>query len=690
MWILKLLLLIIIPVAVSSFLFKNIRNIFAINLSISIGMISVVETILKRSQYSILQDINHISFSHSWIYMLSLIIVLLVCDFLANKFIKNLNDLSNLYVMFLSICMLILITFGHVTNLIYIISVILSIVLSICLYFRHITISFIEIRKHLKFILPTVGFYSFMMFFYFPNEIYFNNYREMHVGMGIYILGTILGFLLFSGAVVFLLHFLPEIICKIVCYSYFTMGILCYIQNNFINGSMTVMDGNKQVWSKASAILDISIWIVLIAIFAFIFIKFCRKSKFESIVSTVSVYISLILVVAFAYLLFTTEYKENYRLTTELEFELSPNNNTLIFVLDGFDTQYIDKILEKDKDFLSPLHDFTYYSNCTSNYAFTSFGVPYLLTGTKWPYDMHEVEYMDYAYENSTLLEDMYSNGASVGIYTDSDLVPIESKDFVVNCHAISESWNINLEDMINLTYKTSKYKSYPLFCKNHFFFSNYDFDGLINDSEVYDTSTDVTMYNSLSDKPLILNDNLQSAYRFYHMKGAHLPVNMDRNCQPKDAPDSEVSEQSMGAMKIVYEYLNQMKELGIYDNSTIIITADHGHNYQVEGYEYMLDEMDLEMHSNPILFCKPANQNQDVMIESSAPVSQTEIVQTIAESFGLNRAYSGEYALDDIDENSNRIRYMEYRRQEKGIIPYTKFEINGNARDWNNWSVVN
>lgn len=73
--------------------------------------------------------------------------------------------------------------------------------------------------------------------------------------------------------------------------------------------------------------------------------------------------------------------------------------------------------------------------------------------------------------------------------------------------------------------------------------------------------------------------------------------------------------------------YLQQLKDLGIYDNSTIIITADHG----------------SEARSQMIFFMKGKNETHDSMQTTNAPISLNDLVPTIVEAIGEDYAPYGQ-----------------------------------------------
>ena len=69
-------------------------------------------------------------------------------------------------------------------------------------------------------------------------------------------------------------------------------------------------------------------------------------------------------------------------------------------------------------------------------------------------------------------------------------------------------------------------------------------------------------------------------------------------------------------SLEIIYDYLNQMRELGIYKNSTIIITTDHG--YSGGG-----SPLDLPHGTAvPIFIVKPSGLDNQAIQFSEAPIS--------------------------------------------------------------------
>lgn len=93
--------------------------------------------------------------------------------------------------------------------------------------------------------------------------------------------------------------------------------------------------------------------------------------------------------------------------------------------------------------------------------------------------------------------------------------------------------------------------------------------------------------------------------------------------------------------MTILEEYLNQLKELGVYDTSAVIITADHG-----------------DVHESPVFFVKVPEERHEKITVNNAPVSHREFLPTLAEYAGLNYTqYGSGKSIHDFSPGQERER---------------------------------
>ncbi|MCD8039735.1 MAG: sulfatase-like hydrolase/transferase [Lachnospiraceae bacterium] len=542
-------------------------------------------------------------------------------------------------------------------------------------------------KARAAFILPILLLWIVIVLIFEPNQLLLNNLDEFSIPYF-----TFFGIMLAEGAAMAAVY---TVICVFVLsdrqlklFGTIIFGISAagYIQGNFLNGEMLLMDGNVQTWSSVQKAINGAAWIIMLAVAAYLnynrrFKGICRK-----IVSAVCVYICLVQLLSLVFMIASAKFpdEENeFVLTTNHMLELDDENNVVVFVLDWFDRQIMDDIEEENPDFTEALKDFTEYTDTTSRYAFTALSVPYLLTGVEWEYGMEADEYCEYAYGNGNFLSDIEGQNYSLGVYTGSRHVGDAVKEKLIN-YSNEITREIGIKKAFYVMSDTSKYKMAPFAAKQMYFYTTDDIAEIVVNSGEYTANNDIVFYNELSQNKLSIDESgaYEGAFRFYHLKGAHPQFTMNENFEEVEGDGGTQLSQSKGSLKIVYQYIDEMKKLGVYDNATIIITADHGQNTNVMK-ESALDT-DYDMTSTPILFVKlPNEQHDDGPAKSSAQVSHTDFAATVINAVGGNPAEYGR-TFAEIDEDEVRDRVFTYV-----VAPdkkYARYVITGDSNNPEAW----
>ena len=533
-----------------------------------------------------------------------------------------------------------------------------------------------ECRKNVLAFLPVIGSWVVMNGIFLPNELYMTNLDEFKNSFGSFFLSLLFGAVVI-GIVITVLAEVIFTVKSFVLFKLLLFGIVLmnYLQYIVLNGKLDLLDGNEQQWSAASSARNACLWLAILAAVIFVGI---RKKKITRIYNGICLYICLIQVITLGFMCITTELNNSpYRagLTDYRSLELSNGNNIIVFVLDNFDNRWFQELRTEDASFTAPLNDFCCYDNATSQFAHTSTAIPYLLTGVAWSEEMGE-EYPRIAYENSSFLHDMKEYGFDIGIYTHEGY--LEEKEFA-NISNYSEEMRRknNARNTISTMWKCSMYKTLPFALKNAYMYYTDEINGMTQMQGQWDIDNDFPFYEGLVSEKLSVSSAFDNAFRFYHMRGAHAPYYMSADLKyDKSGREVGREDQERGCLRIVYEYLEQLKALGLYDSATIIITADHGN-----GVSYSSGESRPETVSMPILLVKEAFQKNDEMQINHAPVIQGEILPTIIRAAGGNGMEYG-VCLDEVSVNEERERsyvsiYKNY------IIQYT---INGDANEVSSW----
>lgn len=513
-----------------------------------------------------------------------------------------------------------------------------------------------------------------MLLIYFPSELYLANPEEFPCSFWGYLFTLVLGALvsLAAGMIVSLSFFSKKTV-RLVSMLLFGLLAAGYLQALFLNGTLEILNGEElQQWSLPRQLFDILIWAVLVGTIVHFGL---RKKGAEKVYKTVCIYICLIQIVSLGYMVLTTDLSaadKDSALTTSGSLVLSGEDNVLVFILDRFDSETFETIMAEDNGYLDPLADFTYYDDMTSQFSMTRSAIPYLLTGVPWNGKAPE-DYVPYAYQEGRMLPSMSEKGYDLGIYVASENYSPLLSDITAN-YGEHVTRRCRLGGTVATMYKTSMYKMMPFTWKNNYSYYSSDIYGIVSSEDIWNIQNDVPFYQSLIHEGLSVDAGMDRAFRFYHMRGAHAPYYLSENIE-YDATERMVTEmsQAKGSLGIVYEYLEQMKALGVYDSATIVITADHGQRVDIGA----------KIPSRPILLVKDPGVSQEAMSVVHAPVSQENLIPTLLKAMDIDiQGY--EEPLDEVPLDEERERtYVDF-----GPGGGTQYSINGDVKDIESWGI--
>ncbi|MBQ7943356.1 MAG: hypothetical protein IJ326_04755 [Lachnospiraceae bacterium] len=581
---------------------------------------------------------------------------------------------------------------GIISNISYVISIVVGAVAAIAMLVFGKEGTYCKKNDIKKIGMPyicAITLYVVTVVFYMPNEMVITNLSEFLFKYTDFLYISFVGSLIVFAFCGFLgIYLLSKTQIKYYTLIIFSVSILGYIQGMLLNGKMTAMDGTIQTWVWYIKGINLVIWGGIIAVLAFLLIR--KEAIWRKIVKYASVYVCLIQIASFVILLLTTDFEASAgdnKVTKTGWTQLHSENNVVVFVLDWYDNQILNAALEQDEKLLEPLKDFTYYPNTTSRYAFTQMSVPYLLTGIDWIPDMTEEEYINYAFAESSFLQDIEDSNYKISMYTEKMNLGEAALQKMSNY--LPETSKCKFWKTIEMTSDASRYKMAPFIAKEYYGYASSDFNRMLEDNNCFYflERYNVEFYDEIRQAGLSLDMSKEydGAFSFYHLTGVHAPYEITRDVTLGEA---DVVDEAIASLKIVYAYIEEMKANNIYDNATIIITADHGSNYMYyDRYEADRKAIGIDEISSPILFVKEANQmHEDGMLVNEAPVSHQEFQATVIKAVNGNYNNYGR-TFDEIDINEQRERIFEYYRT--GDTPYVKYLIDGDTRDKASWHVV-
>lgn len=508
--------------------------------------------------------------------------------------------------------------------------------------------------KNIFFTFITIYLPIFSFAIFGPTEIFFANYAAFGVifsefGMTLLVCGTLAAVII---TIVMLL--LPDKLRKVLLSVIWIFSIGGYIQTMFLNKNLDQIGATLAGYVPATETIvkNLLIWAIVIVAGIFLIIK--TKENWNKLLFFTSLVLVATQGVAYGTLFLSAptasmEYvASDYYLSGEKQYTVSAESNVIVFILDTLSNIHFSVAEAKYPDITASFSDFTYYDNTDCNYVGTFPSVVHILTGNElnpsipindWIYDT-------WTNDNTTnYYNSLHEAGYQVNVFADEFTVITADHPMsllqgkVDNLTDQTQHVEVN-RPLLNKTLLTmSCYRFMPDYFKPLFDVPNAQYASIATYSDNVINYANPDFYADLMKKGLTVNEE-EKYVTFIHLNGVHELIN-DEYCNRVDACE-DVADTIKGIWVMLEEYLMQLDDLGVYDNSTIIITADHGtHDYP-----------------QSVFFMKEANEHHDEMQRNSAPISLDELAPTIAQIVTGESEYLG-HTIYDFNQDTPRERVL-------------------------------
>lgn len=465
------------------------------------------------------------------------------------------------------------------------------------------------------------------------------------------------------------------------------IALCAFFQNHAMSSYLPVLTGDPIDWSKYSVwgIASAALWggVIILSIAGFIW----RPRALKMAAYGVLVLLLCTESISGAYALATAKHenqKTGAYFTAEGLYDTSEAGNIVILVSDTFEGTYMNEILEQYPEYREMLNDITYYDNVTGVSIFTYFSYGQFLTGIDYPLGMASEEGVQYCFEHETTIDTVRNNGWDVGYYT--TFSPTKNlKGKVINyCEDELTPDSGTAWKLTGNIIRSTLFQSMPQVIKPFFLVYTSDYEGL--KAEFYNKPKNVQPY--VEDDMLfyqhIIKEGLEAKagkpkYSVIQFWGIHEPSTLNAEYERVEFDESVPVEErkiegGRAQLKLLREYLDCLKAAGTYDNTTVIMMADHGF-----GLRYY-----------PVFLVKEAHRKTEGFRTDHTPLSIREDLETLLAGMTAGERFSETAAKMKIPDN--RIRYaLSYRGQEydNKIDVRSLVEINGEAKDPASYRVV-
>lgn len=474
----------------------------------------------------------------------------------------------------------------------------------------------------------------FMLFVMEPLTLFAVNRDDFNYNLRHFILPLILSFLLFFilfiifYSVIYLIN--KKFSKKLTVYNTiliisYILFILCYIQGNFLSYNLPHLDGTVVNFNNYDIdnIISISIFLILLIIYIVCIIKF----KFEKVIN-ISKYISISIFIMFFTGFIPTIFNSNLyeeriikNISNNNINQLSNNKNFIMILIDAVDSTQFEKILNEGK-YNDTFNDFTYFRDTMSTYQFTRDSIPLILSGkvnynkTSFP------KFYNDAMNESPLIDKLIENNYEINIYDEDIKWNTDKSSIIKNTTDYDE--NISSFCYVKQHARFILFKYLPYFLKEYSNYETFNFNYCKkeNDDNLFDDDN-LTLLN-VANKDIERIDN--NYYSFIHIEGGHVPFDLDENLNRIE--NGTYKDKVLASLNVVDLYIKKLRENNLYDNSIIIVLADHGYAYE-----------DGIARFNPILLIKGFDEHHK-MTKSDKSIIQTDLIDAYPDLIDGKKSY--------------------------------------------------
>lgn len=389
-------------------------------------------------------------------------------------------------------------------------------------------------------------------------------------------------------------------------------------------------------------------------------------------------------------------------LSYENAMSLSDDENIVVFLVDRLDGTYMDELLEKYPELNEKLDGFTFYQNNVSHTTNTFPSVVQMLTGEQ--YDGREwPEFMRSAWDENCVPAQLKKAGYDINIIPDSITTvstPRLIEDFCDNIRyynsveknrfgdggVVYVLSKLSLARMLPNKFKGTVAAGLGANVSRHFVKAAGE-ERADRVLPSMNPETDMRFYNYMS-RNRLRADNMNKTFSFIHLSGAH---NNSKELAELYEPLKEKLDHintTRGDFEILFDYFDQLRELGIYDKTTVIIVGDHGR----PPNETDSVHKKLKGAITTALLIKPAGDHHGKLaFDRYSELSNDNFPASILEFAGLDHSAYGNSYSDIIKNDLHPDRYFQsVKFVNYGSLKYTaRYRITGDARDFDNWEML-
>jgi len=425
------------------------------------------------------------------------------------------------------------------------------------------------------------------------------------------------------------------------------LALLIFAQGNFLVWNYGLMNGTPIDWGRnfTRGLFELAIWIgVFFSIFRF-------RRIITPYVPQIAVFLIAVQSVTATVRLFSLQSHPHqyYAVDGRELMTFSPEENVIFIITDALQSTTVDQLRSQLPDFSAAFEGFTFFRNATSGYTSTMGSIPNMMTGRFYTNERPLPEFLEDAY-SSSIFTMAGKLGYRVEVYPLVDKVYWFDSNVIDNL--VKESAFTSAGSITPELFAMSAFRHLPHFAKRIVFGG----DSRFSRGNAHSASSasqdlrrlptglgpvrDKTFHDRLAE--MHRADSSRKRFKLIHLGGAHAPYGLDENLQLRPLPDDlhGYTQQAKACLRILQDFFEELKKHGLYDSSTIVVTADHGvwfnTDYTIPA-EHQSSQGDLNQVGGyvvaaglPAVLIKPANRHGKLSV-NDAPVQLADFPATVS-----------------------------------------------------------
>lgn len=487
-------------------------------------------------------------------------------------------------------------------------------------------------------------------------------------------------------------------------------AILIWMQSNLLVWDYGLLDGRSIDWNQETwrGWLDLAVWmtaLVLGIVFA---------SRVHGLVVHLAVVLFVMQVCLSGFTLF--QHGEAWGKQPEAHVasdalqemnRFSSGENVVHIVADGFQADVFEEILSDPEDgagFVGAMDGFVFFREHMGAFPLTHMSIPALLSGRIYRNHVPREAFLDQTIRDASILKESQAAGYQVDVAVPGFMGKLYERGSYTNTHLLPDNAHVTPEEYGK--YDAFKLLDLALFRAAPHFLKRYVYNdqlwlmqSLLADEQYQGLSffSHTAFLRRLRENMTV--DREGPVYKYFHLMLSHNPMVTDDDCayagEVLPTVRANVKNQAKCGLAEIAMLLYRMKELGIYENATIVLMGDHGAWVRPLGYREGDAQAIIKRHStvalaHPLMAIKRPGAIGPIQA-SRALTSITDTAATLSSVLNLDARFDGRSVFDVPEGDNRERRYHVYtfsrdEWQQEYLPPIHEFIIDGSVLDVVNW----